>query len=89
MDQDFLNFCPPELKETVIKMRDLILDRALFKAYQNLSDENKGKMAQVFDSGTDEEKKGFLENYLGDLRNIMLEETQQLAQEIQSNTPQI
>jgi hypothetical protein len=60
----------------------VILERSLMRAYQNLSEENKAKMAQVFDSGTEEEKIDFFKNYLGDLQKIMIEETKKATEEI-------
>lgn len=82
MDQHFLNLFPPELRDTITKIYDLILERALLKAYQNLSEENKTKMARIFDSGAEEEKIDFLKNYLGNLQNIMIEEAKKAADEI-------
>ncbi|MGC8651454.1 MAG: hypothetical protein ACP5RX_02485 [Minisyncoccia bacterium] len=82
MDQNFLNSLPDELKSIASELSDIILERALMRAYQNLSEENKIKMAQVFDSGTEEEKIEFLKNYLGDLQKIMIEEAKKAAEEI-------
>lgn len=82
MQQKFLNLLPEELRDTISKMYDLILERALLRAYQNLDDENKSLMAKTFDSGTEEEKANFLKEYLGDLQRIMIEETKKVAEEI-------
>ena len=82
MQQNFLNLLPEELRDTISKMYDLILERALLRAYQNLDDGNKTLMAKIFDSGTEEEKINFLKEYLGDLQRIMIEETKKAAEEI-------
>jgi hypothetical protein len=55
------------------------------RAYQNLSEENKIKMAKVFDSGNEEEKTHFLKEYLGDLQKIMIEEAKKAAEEIKKS----
>jgi hypothetical protein len=82
MDQKILNLLPKELRNMASDLYDVILERSLMRAYQNLSEENKAKMAQVFDSGTEEEKIDFFKNYLGDLQKIMIEETKKTAEEI-------
>jgi len=82
MDQTFLNLLPKELRNLASDLYDVILERSLMRAYQNLSEENKTKMAQVFDSGTEEEKIDFFKNYLGDLQKIMIEETKKATAEI-------
>lgn len=82
MDQNFLNLLPEELRNMASDLYDVILERSLMRAYQNLSEENKTKMAQVFASGTEEEKIDFFKNYLGDLQKIMIEETKKAAEEI-------
>ncbi len=85
MDQKFLNLLPKELKKMASDLYDVILERSLMKAYQNLSEENKTKMAQVFASGTEEEKIDFLKNYLGDLQKIMIEEAKQATEEMKKS----
>ena len=85
MDQNFLNLLPEELRKMTSDLSDIILERSLMQAYQNLSEENKIKMAQVFDSGTEEEKIDFLKNYLGDLQKIMIEEAKKVAEEIKKS----
>jgi len=82
MDQKFLNLLPKELRNLASDLYDVILERSLMKAYQNLSEENKTKMAQVFDSGTEEERIDFFKNYLGDLQKIMIEEAKKSAEEV-------
>jgi hypothetical protein len=82
MQQKILNLLPEELRNMASDLYDVILERSLMRAYQNLSEENKAKMAQVFDSGTEEEKIDFFKNYLGDLQKIMIEETKKTAEEI-------
>jgi len=82
MDQNFLNLLPKELRNLASDLYDVILERSLMRAYQNLSEENKAKMAQIFASGTEEEKIDFFKNYLGDLQKIMIEETKKAAKEI-------
>ena len=83
MNQNFINLLPKELQATICKMYDLILERSLLRAYQNLDDEQKSMMATIFDSGTKEEKNNFLNTYLGNLQNLMIEETQRLTKELQ------
>jgi len=85
MDQNFLNLLPEELRNMASDLYDVILERALMRAYQNLSEENKAKMAQVFASGTEEEKINFLKNYLGDLQRIIIEEAKKAAEEIKKS----
>jgi len=82
MQQKFLNLLPEELRNMTSDLYDVILERSLMRAYQNLSEENKAKMAQIFASGTEEEKINFLKEYLGDLQRIMIEETKKAAKEI-------
>ncbi len=82
MQQKFLNLLPEELRNMTSDLYDVILERSLMRAYQNLSEENKAKMAQIFASGTEEEKIDFFKNYLGDLQKIMIEETKKAAKEI-------
>ncbi len=82
MQQNFLNLLPEELRNMTSDLYDVILERSLMRTYQNLSEENKTKMARVFDSGTKEEKIDFLKNYLGDLQKIMTEEAKKIAEEI-------
>jgi len=82
MQQKILNLLPEELRNMTSDLYDVILERSLMRAYQNLSEENKTKMARVFDSGAEEEKTDFLKNYLGDLQKIMIEETKKVVEEI-------
>jgi len=82
MQQKILNLLPEELRNMTSDLYDVVLERSLMKAYQNLSEENKAKMARVFDSGAEEEKIDFLKNYLGDLQKIMIEETKKVVKEI-------
>jgi len=85
MDQNFLNLLPKELRNLASDLYDVILERSLMRAYQNLSEENKTKMAQVFASGTEEEKIDFLKNYLGDLQKIMIKETKKTVEEMKKS----
>ena len=82
MDQKILNLLTKELRNSASDFYDIILERSLMKAYQNLSEENKTKMAQIFNSGTEEEKIDFLKNYLGDLQKIIAEETKKITEEM-------
>ncbi len=82
MLQNFLKNFPPEFEKTITDLYDTILKRSLMRAYENLEDEKKAMMAKTFNSENDAEKKDFLENYLGDLNDIMLEETEKLLLEI-------
>ena len=85
MDQNFLNLLPKELRNLASDLYDVILERSLMRAYQNMSEENKTKMAQVFASGTEEEKIDFLKNYLGDLQKIMIKETKKTVEEMKKS----
>ena len=51
---------PPELRPTISRLYNVILERALLRAYQNLDEETKGRMTQIFTSGTTEEKNKFI-----------------------------
>jgi hypothetical protein len=82
MLQNFLKNFPPEFEKTITDLYDTILKRSLMRAYENLEDEKKAMMAKIFNSENDTEKKDFLDNYLGDLNDIMLEETEKLLLEI-------
>ena len=42
-------------------------------------------MAKIFNSNDKEEKNNFLHNYLGNLQNIMMEETKKIVAEIKNN----
>jgi len=82
MQQNFLNNFPPQIKKTVSQLYDTILERSLMRAYKNLDDEKKVMMAKIFNSDNDEEKNNFLHNYLGNLQDIMMEETKKIVTEI-------
>jgi len=85
MQQNFLNNFPQEIKDTVSQLYDTILERSLMQAYKNLDDEKKTMMAKIFNSNDKEEKNNFLHNYLGNLQNIMMEETKKIVAEIKNN----
>lgn len=85
MQQNFLNNLPPEIKDTVSQLYDTILERSLMQAYKNLDDEKKTMMAKIFNSDDREEKNNFLHNYLGNLQDIMMEETKKIVSEIKEN----
>ncbi|MDD3548393.1 MAG: hypothetical protein WC042_01895 [Candidatus Paceibacterota bacterium] len=74
MEQNFLNFLPADLKNTFSELYDLILSRSLSRAYDKLSDEEKSSLAQIFNSGADEEKNEFLKRYFKDLKTVVQEE---------------
>lgn len=82
MDQDFLNLLPEELKNIASNLSEVILKRAMLRFYQSLSEEDKQKMTQIFNSNNEEEKINFLKNYSKDWQAILLEETKQTLQEI-------
>ena len=82
MQQNFLNNFPPEIKNTVSKLYDTILERSLMRAYKNLDDEKKTMMAKIFNSDNEEEKNNFLHNYLENLQDIMMEEAKKITEEI-------
>ena len=85
MQQNFLNNFPPEIKDTVSQLYDTILERSLMQAYKNLDDEKKTMMAKIFNSDDKKEKNNFLHNYLGNLQDIMMEETKKIISEIKQN----
>lgn len=82
MNNKFLDLLPPEIKKTAENLYDLILERAISRAYQNLNEETKGLMTDIFNSGTDEEKEKFLEVYLGEIKQLMIEEAKKVMEEI-------
>lgn len=86
MQQRFLNNLPPEMKSTVSQLYDTILERSLMRAYKNLDSEKKAMMAKIFNSDNEEEKNNFLHDYLGNLQNIMMEETKKIVTEIKQTT---
>jgi len=86
MQQNFLNNFPPEIKNTVSQLYDAILERSLMRAYKNLDDEKKAIMAKIFNSDNDEEKNNFLQDYIGNLQDIMAEEVRKIITEIKNTT---
>jgi hypothetical protein len=86
MQQKFLNKLPPEIKSTVSQLYDTILERSLMRAYKNLDNEKKAMMAKIFNSDNEEEKNNFLHDYLGNLENIMMEETKKIVTDIKKTT---
>ncbi len=82
MDQNFLKLFPPELQETISSLYDVILERALTRAYQNLDEEKKALMAQIFSLDNDKAKENFLKEYLKDLDSLIVEETKKILEEI-------
>jgi len=82
MKQNFLNLLPPQLKNIVADSYDLILKRALVRAYKNLTEEEKAKIAQTFAEGSDEEKEKFLKKYLQNFPHLFLEEAKKFTEEI-------
>ena len=86
MQQKILNNLPPEIKSTVSQLYDTILKRSLMRAYNNLDNEKKAMMAEIFNSNDDEQKSDFLHNYLGDLQDIITKETKKITEEIKQRT---
>ena len=86
MQQKFLNNLPPGMKSTVSQLYDIILERSLTRAYKNLDDEKKAMMAKIFNSDNDQEKNNFLHNYLGNLQDIMMEESKKIVADIKETT---
>lgn len=82
MEQDLLKLFPPELQEAVEGLYDVILERALYRAYQNLDEEKKSLMAEIFSSDNDRAKENFLKEYLSNLDQLILEETKKVLEEI-------
>lgn len=82
MEQNFLKLFPPELQETISALSDVILERALSRAYQNLDEEKKALMAQIFSLDNDKAKENFLKEYLKDLDSLIVEETKKILEEI-------
>lgn len=85
MDQNLLKFFPPEIQKTIENLYDVILERALFRAYQNLDEEKKSLMAEIFSQNSDKAKENFLKEYLANLDQLILEETQKILEEIKEN----
>ncbi|HOK17196.1 MAG TPA: hypothetical protein PL164_00295 [Candidatus Paceibacterota bacterium] len=82
MDQNFLKLFPPELQETIKALYDVILERALSRAYQNLDEERKALMAEIFSLDNEKAKENFLKEYLKDLDSLIVEETKKIIEEI-------
>jgi len=82
MDQNFLKLFPPELQETISALYDVILERALSRAYQNLDEEKKALMAEIFSLDNEKAKENFLKEYLKDLDSLIVEETKKIIEEI-------
>ncbi|HPC30900.1 MAG TPA: hypothetical protein PK119_00325 [Candidatus Paceibacterota bacterium] len=82
MDQNFLKLFPPELQEIVKALYDVILERALSRAYQNLDEEKKALMAKIFSLDNNKAKENFLKEYLKDLDSLIVEETKKILEEI-------
>jgi len=82
MDQNFLKLFPPELQETISALYDVILERALSRAYQNLDEERKALMAEIFSLDNEKAKENFLKEYLKDLDSLIVEETKKIIEEI-------
>lgn len=82
MEQKFLKLIPPELQEIVKDLYEVILERALTRAYQNLPDEKKSLMAEIFSLDNDKAKENFLKEYLANFEEIFLEEAQKILEEI-------
>ncbi len=82
MKQNFLDLLPPELKNIINNSYDIVLERAIERAYSNLGEEEKSKMALIFTKGTDKEKEIFLKKYLQKLPQFFIEEAKKFALEI-------
>lgn len=86
MQQNFLNNLPLKIRNIISQLYDTILERSLIRAYKNLDDEKKAMMAKIFNSDKDEEKSSFLHDYVGNLQDIMIEETRKIITEIKNTT---
>lgn len=82
MEQKFFKLLPPELQEIAKDLYDVILERALYRAYQNLNEEKKSLMTEIFSSDNERAKENFLKEYLANLDEIFLEETKKIFEEI-------
>ncbi len=82
MKQNFLDLLPQELRNIINDSYDIVLERAIGRAYKNLAEEEKSKMALVFAKGTDKEKEEFLKKYLQDFPQLFLEEAKRFTAEI-------
>ncbi|MGB9726669.1 MAG: hypothetical protein ACP5OX_01935 [Minisyncoccia bacterium] len=82
MKQKFLKLLPPELQKIAKDLYDVILERALYRAYQNLDEEKKSLMAEIFSQDNDQAKENFLKEYLANLDQLILEETKKFLEEI-------
>ena len=85
MDQNLLKLFPPEYQKLTDSLLDKILERALVRAYQNLDEEYKTMMAQVFDTGNEEERIKFLNTYLTNINGLIIEEAQKVIEELQKS----
>lgn len=82
MLQSFLQNFPKEFQKIITDSYDIILKRSLSRAYENLEEDKKAIMAEVFNSDNDQEKNNFLSEYMNGLNDIMIEETEKLLAEI-------
>jgi len=82
MKQNFLDLLSPELRSIINDSYDIVLERAIEKAYNNLAEEEKSKMALVFAEGTDKEKEEFLKKYLQEFPQLFIEEAKKFTAEI-------
>lgn len=82
MQQNFLKNFPPKFQKIIFDLYNLILERSLMRAYNNLSEEKKVMMAKIFNSDNEEEKDKFLNEYLKNWQDIIIEETKKIMMNI-------
>lgn len=82
MNQNFLDFLPQELKNIATEFKEIIINRSFKRLYQSFSEEEKVKIAQLFNSDKEQDKIQFLKTNLNNLKTIIQEETQKLLREL-------
>ena len=82
MNEDFLNLFPEEIRDSVRSLYRIVIERAVLRVYQDLDDEGRQELERVFISGTEEDQENYLNQTLPNLKDILLEETKKLLEEL-------
>ncbi|MBP8617788.1 MAG: hypothetical protein BWY48_00389 [Parcubacteria group bacterium ADurb.Bin305] len=82
MNEDFLNLFPEEIRDSVRSLYRIVIERAVLRVYQDLDDEGRQELERVFISGTEEDQENYLNQTFPNLKDILLEETKKLLEEL-------
>ncbi len=85
MDQDLSNFFPENTRSHLLKLYDLLIEKAILKVYNNLDEEEKGNFIKILKDGTDEEKGEFLKKYLKEFKEFLIEDIRNISEEIKNS----